>query len=170
MAKEKSELQNTDDFVKLARRVLTPFPMTTMVDPETGEMLNVSSGMNALGQEIPDPVPMEIPVGMHQGATLADTVRRMVQNQLLAVAAEAEGFETFEEADDFELEDDPADPHTPYEAVFDPKPKPAPTPPEPVPPAASGSGGGGGTPPPPTASTATPAVTPAPAASTSTST
>jgi hypothetical protein len=51
--------------------------------------------------------------------------------QEVSRAAEELGDETFEEADDFDIEDDPVDPRTPYEAVFNPRPLQAP-PAEPV--------------------------------------
>lgn len=113
----------------------------------------ISSAIGADGKEYPDSTPMELPVGMKQGPTLADMIKRMVQHQLLAVAAEQEGFDTFEEAEDFDLEDDPLDPQTPYEAVFDP-PKPPPggrgAPP------VSGAPSSAPPPPPPSSATATP--------------
>lgn len=84
----------------------------------------VSSGQNSFGQEVPDGVPMEVPLGFRNGPTLADTIRRMVQNEQLRAAAQAEGFDSFEDAEDFDIPDDPIDPRTDYEAVFDPVPSP----------------------------------------------
>lgn len=73
------------------------------------------------GKEYGDPVPMAPPVGMSRPLTLAEQIRSMVRREL-SDAAHSQGFETFEEADDFDIDDDPLDPHTPYEAVFDPPP------------------------------------------------
>src|SRR5215831_6661824 len=84
-----------------------------MVD-EDGVVHIVSSGLNARGQELPDPVPMEPPVGIVNGPTLKDLIERMVHGKLSAMA-EAEGFETEAEADDFDVEDDPIDPRSPWE-------------------------------------------------------
>lgn len=91
--------------------------------------VQVTSGQNELGQETPDPVPMAPPVGYAQHATLADSISRMLKHQLMAQAAAAEGFDTPEEADDFDIEDDPLDPLTPYERHFEPPPAPPPAPP-----------------------------------------
>lgn len=70
------------------------------------------------GREIPDPNPIEIPAGMKRPETLAEQVQRLVKTSVSAYAA-MHGHETFEEAEDFEIEDD-FDPSTPYEVDFDP--------------------------------------------------
>lgn len=72
------------------------------------------------GNELPDPNPMEIPAGFKRPETLAEQVRRLVRSQHLADAAESQGFETFDESNDFEIDDDMFDPSSPYEEVFDP--------------------------------------------------
>lgn len=71
------------------------------------------------GKEYGDPRPLAPPVGFDRPETQAEIIRRMVRREFSA-AAQEQGFETFEEAEDFDIPDDPADPHTPYEAVFDP--------------------------------------------------
>lgn len=58
-------------------------------------------------QEIPDPTPMEIPVGYRMPMSLAEQIKAMVRTQL-SQQAEAQGEETFEEADDFEIDEDPS--------------------------------------------------------------
>lgn len=82
------------------------------------------------GREIPDPLPMAPPIGYKRSPSLAEQIRAMVVSEKLRQEALESGFETFEESDDFEIEDDPADPRTPYEAVFDPAPTPVAAPPE----------------------------------------
>lgn len=77
-------------------------------------------GFDEFGRELPDPTPMEVPVSYCQGPTLKETIQRMMHHEMLRQRADAEGFDSFEEGDDFEIEDDPLDPHTPYEAYFDP--------------------------------------------------
>lgn len=71
------------------------------------------------GREIPDPTPMEPPLGYKRSPSLAEQIRTMVRSEQLALAAEAAGAETFEEADDFNIGDD-YDPQSPYENEFDP--------------------------------------------------
>lgn len=74
---------------------------------------------NAHGHEIPDPRPMTMPSGFRRPETLAEQVQRLVRQSISRQAAE-EGKETFEEANDFDLPDDPPDPSTPFEPFFDP--------------------------------------------------
>lgn len=70
------------------------------------------------GREIPDPNPMEIPAGMKRPETLAEQVQRLVRTSISNHAA-MNGMESFEEAEDFDIEED-FDPSTPYEVEFDP--------------------------------------------------
>lgn len=65
-----------------------------------------------LGRELPDPTPVAIPSGVGRPESLTDTIRRMVRNEM-SQAAEAAGSETFEEANDFDEDDD--DFVSPYE-------------------------------------------------------
>lgn len=76
------------------------------------------SGYNARGEEIPDPKPMALPVGFERPEALVDTIRRLVRSEELASAAEAE-METFDEADDFDVEED-LRVDSPYEDDFEP--------------------------------------------------
>lgn len=100
---------------------LRPISVFKQLLNEDGEI--VSSGQDEHGRELPDGTPMALPVGMSHHATLADMIRRMIHHQKLAEAAAAEGFDTPEEADDFDVEDDVPDPETPYERHFMPPPR-----------------------------------------------
>jgi len=100
------------------------------------------------GHEKPDPTPIEAPLQLERQEPLHLKIRRMVQQEHVRAALEAQGIETPEEADDFEIGDD-FDPSSPYEHDFDhgvaggpgvePSPQPdpgpatAPTPPSPQP-------------------------------------
>ncbi|UDN67571.1 hypothetical protein [robinz microvirus RP_48] len=75
--------------------------------------------LDAKGHEIPDPQPLEIPARFKRPETLAEQIRRVTKGALSLQAAE-QGFETFEEAEDFEIDDDSFDPSSPYEEIFDP--------------------------------------------------
>lgn len=81
------------------------------------------------GREIPSDVPMAPPVGFVSQPSMIENIRNMVRGEMLRREADAAGFETFEEADDFSVADDPV-PMSGYEndAEFEP-----PLPPEPVP-------------------------------------
>lgn len=68
---------------------------------------------NELHQEIPDPTPVEMPLGYERPESLESMIARMIQT--VNVRASKSGqVETFEEADDFETDDDP-DLKSPYQ-------------------------------------------------------
>lgn len=75
-------------------------------------------GRRIIGKEYPNPIPMEAPLGFIEQKPLHEQIRDMVKNEL-SRQAEAEGFETMEEADDFDVDDD-FDPTTPFELPFEP--------------------------------------------------
>lgn len=84
-------------------------------DPDTGVMVQ-----DEYGREILDPTPMAPPIGYKKQPSMIEMVRNMVRSEHVKRAAEEAGMETFEEADDFDIPDDPIDPSTPYENDFDP--------------------------------------------------
>lgn len=88
-----------------------------LVDPETGEVFEF--GLDARGWEVPDPRPVELPIGMTRPETVEQMIQRMVRGRLSDLAEE-QGYETFDEANDFDVEDETFDPDTPYEVEFDP--------------------------------------------------
>lgn len=69
------------------------------------------------GHETLDDTPVAIPVGWKKPLPLAEQVRRLVRTAISEKAAE-HGFETFEESEDFDVDDD-FDPHSPWEQDFD---------------------------------------------------
>lgn len=88
------------------------------VDPKTGEVFEAVKRLDEFGQEIPDPRPVRIPAGFRRPETLAEQVQRLVRTHI-SRDAEQNGMETWEEANDFDVDDD-FDPSTPYETFFDP--------------------------------------------------
>lgn len=68
---------------------------------------------DTFGREIPDPTPMEVPHDWKRPLSLHEEIRRFVRSEL-SRQAEAQGEESFEEADDFDVDEDP-DPLSPYE-------------------------------------------------------
>ena len=101
--------------------------------------------LNVVGHEVPDPTVVEPPLGYVPQPDLMEQMRAMVRRELSAIAEQQE-LESFEEADDFDIDEDPVDYSSPYELYFDPAPGEAPGPaPAPV----ESPGGGGGAPPPP---------------------
>lgn len=65
------------------------------------------------GREIPDPTPVSVPAGWSRPLPLAEQIRRMVRQEM-SQHAQAQGMESFEEADDFDVDED-SDPLSPYE-------------------------------------------------------
>lgn len=68
---------------------------------------------NDRGQEMPDPTPVSLPVGGRRPETLEGMIARLVRGRVSEMAAK-DGLETFEEANDFEIESDD-EPLTAYE-------------------------------------------------------
>lgn len=65
-------------------------------------------------KEYPDPTPVEVPVRFRGVPSLQDDIRRMVRAEISRAASE-QGFESFEEADDFDVDDGEGEFITPYE-------------------------------------------------------
>lgn len=74
------------------------------------------------GAEKLDPTPMAIPVGFERPLTMEQQVARLMraQYEMQSKIRDMTGVETPEEADDFDIEDDPIDMTTPYEEHFMP--------------------------------------------------
>lgn len=91
------------------------------IDPNTGEITEVEDRRlygPARGRENPSPERLSMPSGFERPLTLQEQVQRLVRSSLSRYA-EMQGFESFDEADDFDIEDE-IEPHTPYEVFFDP--------------------------------------------------
>lgn len=69
--------------------------------------------VNEAGKEVLSRVPVAPPVGYKPSPSMIDHVRAMVRQEMSRAAAE-QGYETFEEANDFEVGDD-YEPNSPYE-------------------------------------------------------
>lgn len=67
-------------------------------------------------KEVLDPTPVAIPLKYTRMSRHNETIRQMIRSELSRVAEDA-GHETFEEADDFEIDD--LDPTSPYEQEFE---------------------------------------------------
>lgn len=71
------------------------------------------------GREIPDPTPMQPPLGYIKQPSMMENMRNMIRSETLRKEALASGKESFEDSEDFG-EDEDNDPSSPYEANFDP--------------------------------------------------
>lgn len=72
---------------------------------------------NERGEELPDPTPVEVPAGFKEPESLQSMIARLVRTHVSA-AAERHGFETVDEANDFEVPDEEF-PETKYEVLGD---------------------------------------------------
>lgn len=98
------------------------------VDKKTGEIYEDAiaehmRGMcsyNERGEEILDPTPIALPVGFTRPRSLQDTMKKLVQDELIRRDLQAHEIETFEEADDFDVEEQDPLESTPYEDCFEP--------------------------------------------------
>lgn len=91
------------------------------VDKRTGEIRDTSKCQyNERGEEILDDTPVALPVGFKRPQSLQERMRYLLRAEFLKRDLEAHGVETFEEADDFSVdEQDPLE-GTPYEDQFEP--------------------------------------------------
>lgn len=76
--------------------------------------------LDSRGYEVPDPTPVALPAGFKEPESLEVMIRRLIRSEEWTRATNEEGFESFEESEDFEIDDDMWDPQSPYEEVFDP--------------------------------------------------
>lgn len=103
----------------MAKEKIPDVPLD-VVDPDGIQVRSFLSGDGRY--EYPDPVPMAPPIGYKPEPDLGELIRSLVHRELSKVAGASE-LDTFEEAEDFDIEDDPLDPLTPYEKVFEPPPR-----------------------------------------------
>ena len=85
------------------------------LDPEliTDEMVG---GVDEYGREILDPTPLYVQLGIEPDLDIIERTKMMTQTGVFGQIAEARGFESYEDANDFG-EDEGDDPLTGYEAV-----------------------------------------------------
>lgn len=76
------------------------------------------SKLNEQGWEVPDQTPVAVPAYIKKWDQ-RDSIREMIREQLSREMQDA-GFESWEDADDFDVGDD-YDPNSPYEEQFDPE-------------------------------------------------
>lgn len=101
--------------VKMAVEDYLKLPKNNRVDPDTGEFV---AARDEYGRELPDPVPLAPPVGWFKQPSMFDHVRDLVRSEHMRMYAEAQGAETFEEASDFNV-DDEMFPSSEYEDASD---------------------------------------------------
>lgn len=80
----------------------------------------LEKGLNPDGSPILDPTPIAPPIGYVKAPSMVEIVRDMVRGERLRSEALAAGAETFEEADDFDIPDDPPQLRSQWENDFEP--------------------------------------------------
>lgn len=75
----------------------------SVVDPESGEII---SSLDSEGREVLDTTPIAPPVNFNQQPSMVEYVRNLVRSEKLRMEAEEAGMETFEESEDFDVDDD----------------------------------------------------------------
>lgn len=77
--------------------------------------MKATAKYNKEGQEVMDPTPLAVPVGFKKPLSLQEQIKRMIRTSISQDARD-KGYESFEEASDFDIPDDPVEPDSPYEA------------------------------------------------------
>lgn len=67
------------------------------------------------GYEVPDPMPVEMPIGFKKPLTIQEQIARALRSERIKQAQEARGEETFEDSMDFNTGEDETLPVTPHE-------------------------------------------------------
>lgn len=80
----------------------------------------IEKGIGEDGHAIMDSVPLAPPIGYKEQPSMIELVRNMIRGERLRQEAMQAGFETMEEADDFDIEDDPEPLYSGYENDLDP--------------------------------------------------
>lgn len=80
----------------------------------------LEKGLDEHGNFVVDATPLAPPIGYKKQPSMVELVREMVRSERLKAEAEANGHESFEEAEDFDIEDDPDMMRSPWENDFDP--------------------------------------------------
>jgi len=76
------------------------------------------SKLDEKGREVLDTAPMALPVKFNHEPSMAEMVQQQIR-VFMSQEADKKGMETFEEAEDFDVDDD-YDPSSPWELDFDP--------------------------------------------------
>lgn len=78
----------------------------------------VKASLNDDGSEKLDPTPIAIPVELRRPESMDQRIAKILAHSL-AVAKAGQEIDSFADADDFDIPDDPIDPSTPWEEDFD---------------------------------------------------
>lgn len=97
--------------------VLTPHGSALYVELQyENGVCTIERTMAAPRAETPDPTPVEMPIGVQRPESLEEMMNRLIVDRWLHVQRANSENETFEEANDFEVDEDP-EPFSQYEVV-----------------------------------------------------
>lgn len=99
---------------------LTSWRKPKQLDLETYFAKLKAKGLNKDGSPVLDPVPLAPPIGYKKHPSMVEIVRDMVRGERLAQAARDAGHETFEQSEDFGIEDEPDQLRSEHENERDP--------------------------------------------------
>lgn len=101
-------------------KLLETFRPRHRLTPEEYLAKLTAKGLNPDGTPKLDPVPLAPPIGYKKSPSMVEIVRDMVRSERLAQEALRSGHETFEEAEDFDVGDEPDQMPSPWENEFEP--------------------------------------------------
>lgn len=81
-------------------------------------MFKFGQFFNKSGEILPDDTPMNLELQLNPPLSLEERVSRLLHSRQLADLANSQGLESFEESEDFDVDDD-FDPQTPWEQDFE---------------------------------------------------
>lgn len=87
------------------------------IDPGRGSIIHTPDGAEDHSQS-GGPMALALSIAPHQD-NLGERVRALILSERMAMEAAQAGYESFEDADDFDVDDDQYDPQTPYEEIFE---------------------------------------------------
>lgn len=90
------------------------------ITPEEYQEKMEARHIDGNGMLMPDEVPIAPPIGYIRQPSMVEMIRQAVQSETLRLGALQAGHETFEESEDFDVDDDPVDYSSPWENDFDP--------------------------------------------------
>lgn len=85
-----------------------------MKNKEPEVKLVIARRLDKNGKELPDSKPMVVPIDLRKPETIQQQVARLVTLKMIQTQSNV-GKESFDDANDFNIDDDPVEPNTPWE-------------------------------------------------------
>lgn len=92
---------------------IKPNAVAAKIRPRLSEAAYASKllalGKDSEGREVPDPTPMELPIGYVEPPSIVQLIRKMIRDHEIEKGLGDGEFESFDEADDFDVGDENAE-------------------------------------------------------------